>query len=301
MKAVFLGIGITLLWALAFIQGAFSDPGESVSEVIIYSVVISWGVSLIGALTLWAGKPKAGVFMVTVGSIGFVPLGLIAFWAALRVGNVYQASLERRRQCAKRASPWTELPTHMVFARKQARLWTALWLLVLLLGSVPFMLVPESHVEVLSSRALILSMEFGYFPLGALALQLWALPFNQVLETFIAAFSGGVFMGVVGCWYFVSPVVCFGEDYIAFTLTPFTPTRTVLNCEIDYIEQQKNRIIIYYRRADLKPLKSARKVTFPFRYLLEDEDQMPFLEALSQRCTISSSADKQANLSTFKR
>ncbi len=105
MKTVFLGLGITFLWWLGLINGLYMEPGESVPDVLIYLTGASWLVALLGALALWSGKHKPGFILVIIGSICFVPLGLITVYGARRASSRSDdASLDKRRALAEENS-----------------------------------------------------------------------------------------------------------------------------------------------------------------------------------------------------
>ncbi|WP_175400986.1 hypothetical protein [Terasakiispira papahanaumokuakeensis] len=258
----------------------------------IYFAVISWGVAFIGAMALWAGKRKAGVLMVTIGSICFLPLGFITLFAARRVGGGDQGSLDKRRQRAGKPSPQINTVVQSFYGRKQSRLWIALWMLILLLASVPLMLRPEDYTELLNLNTLMMTMVCWPFPVGRIAWLLVSFPIDIVLQMLVSAFCSGVLILTVGCWYYISPVACFFAEDAAFTPTPISPTRRVLYDEIERVEQRKNSVIIYYRPYDLKVGKSSRKARLPFRYLLEDEDQAAFLKVLAKHAEITPSASQ---------
>ena len=104
MKTVFLGLAITFLWWLGLINGLYMRPGEPVPDVLIYLTGASWLIALLGALMLWSGKHKPGFILVIIGSVCFVPLGLVTVYGARRANRKSdEASLEERRALAEKS------------------------------------------------------------------------------------------------------------------------------------------------------------------------------------------------------
>ncbi|MCK0746310.1 hypothetical protein [Chromohalobacter nigrandesensis] len=87
----------------------------------------------------------------------------------------------------------------------------------------------------------------------------------------VAPVGLGALMLGMGCWFYFSPVIRFADDHIAFSPAPLARTRTILDSEIQRIEQKKKVIVVHYRRHDDNPEKPARKLGFPMNMLTADD------------------------------
>lgn len=105
MKTMFAGLAITFIWFLGLINGLYMPPGESVPDILIYLTGASWVVALLGALAILAGKHKMGFVAVIIGSIFFVPLGILTIYGARRASSrCDDVSLDKRRALAEKRS-----------------------------------------------------------------------------------------------------------------------------------------------------------------------------------------------------
>ncbi|WP_106419167.1 hypothetical protein [Salinicola tamaricis] len=212
MKTVFLGLGITFLWWLGLINGLYMEPGESVPDVLIYLTGASWLVALLGALALWSGKHKPGFILVIIGSICFVPLGLITVYGlvAPAAGVMMPRSTSAAHWLKK-----THAETHSdiegsnvstisqgqeFYAKTQARLMLGVGGVALALG-------------------LFMAVSFTTAPVAPIGL-------------------GGLMVGM-GCWFHFSPVARIGADYLVFQPAPLARTRTILDSEVERVERKK--------------------------------------------------------------
>ncbi|QIQ21381.1 hypothetical protein [Zophobihabitans entericus] len=69
-----------------------------------------------------------------------------------------------------------------------------------------------------------------------------------------------------------------GQDYLSCKLSPVLAPKTVLFQEVTYIEEKKNRWIIYYQKAGT--VKES-KLPVPFN-IMEDEERAEALELLTK-------------------
>ncbi|MCK0746311.1 hypothetical protein [Chromohalobacter nigrandesensis] len=103
MKIVFWGLVINFLWWLGLINGLYMGPNETVPNFLIYLTGASWIVALLGTLIMLAGKRKAGFVLVIIGSLCFIPLGLVTIYGARRANrHTDEASLDKRRALAEK-------------------------------------------------------------------------------------------------------------------------------------------------------------------------------------------------------
>lgn len=98
MKTMITGLGLTLLWLAGLYNGVFSEPGEEIPAALIYACFAAWGISALGAMLMLAGIKKAGFILVAIGSILFIPLGLVTLFGAKRLkqGEELDALQQRR-------------------------------------------------------------------------------------------------------------------------------------------------------------------------------------------------------------
>lgn len=102
MKVAFIGLVLNLLWLGGLSQDYYGFNDAQLVEVATYICLGFWAVSLIGFIMMLAGKRKVGSILMIIGSIIFVPLGLVAIIGARRACNKdSMASLEERRKLAE--------------------------------------------------------------------------------------------------------------------------------------------------------------------------------------------------------
>ncbi|WP_179402806.1 hypothetical protein [Burkholderia guangdongensis] len=94
-----IGVVLNLLATLG-VQAQTADLPDSSGKMILTIVVLVWALSLLGLILIAAGKKKAGGILVIVGSIAFVPLGLVAMIGARNVMKAAKDDLAERRQLA---------------------------------------------------------------------------------------------------------------------------------------------------------------------------------------------------------
>ncbi|WP_251978931.1 hypothetical protein [Salinicola avicenniae] len=105
MKVLIVGLVITFLWFLGLANGLYSEPGRSVPSVLLYMTGGAWVVAVIGAVMIGLGKRRAGSIVVIIGSIVFIPLGLITIFGARKAASgAEEPSLQQRRQMAAAVS-----------------------------------------------------------------------------------------------------------------------------------------------------------------------------------------------------
>ena len=64
-------------------------------------ICVLWGLSAVGLLLHVSGMKKAGGILVIIGSIIFVPMGLVAIFGAKKMMTDSKDDLDARRQLAK--------------------------------------------------------------------------------------------------------------------------------------------------------------------------------------------------------
>ncbi|TVU70184.1 hypothetical protein [Cobetia crustatorum] len=99
------GLALNLLFVLFFPQiAADRDMSGDTAFVFQMSLFASWCISVFGAALLKVGKHKAGFILVAIGSLLFVPLGLVAMIGARKLKEKDQgSSLEARREALANA------------------------------------------------------------------------------------------------------------------------------------------------------------------------------------------------------
>lgn len=93
------GLILNLMFVLFFPQ-IVADRDMSADTVFVFqmSLFASWCICVFGGVLLKVGKHKAGFILVAIGSLLFVPLGLVAMIGARKLKEKDQGStLEARR------------------------------------------------------------------------------------------------------------------------------------------------------------------------------------------------------------
>ncbi|ALM53973.1 hypothetical protein [Halomonas huangheensis] len=97
MKIVFVGLVLNLLWTFGLSQDFYGFNNAQAVEVGTYLCIGFWSLSVVGFLMMLSGKRKAGSVLVIIGSVIFVPLGLVAIIGARKATSKDRdASLEGR-------------------------------------------------------------------------------------------------------------------------------------------------------------------------------------------------------------
>lgn len=96
----------------------------------------------------------------------------------------------------------------------------------------------------------------------------------------------GVAMLGVGCLSHFSPLIRFGGDYIVLNRAPLARTRTILDSEIQSVEQKRKVIVLHYKRHDDNPEKPLRKSSFHMN-MLTAKDREACMKAFAARFEIT--------------
>ncbi len=100
MGLMFTGIGLNLLGVFYIYYYVTEVSPSSGAEGFTLVVLACWLLSLIGGFLAAVGKRKIGSVLVIIGSVIFVPLGMVAIFGAIRIKEPTQIDLETRRQAA---------------------------------------------------------------------------------------------------------------------------------------------------------------------------------------------------------
>ena len=101
MKMAFFGLMINLLWLGGLSQDYYGFDNAQFVTVATYLCLGFWVVSLAGFMVMLSGKRKLGALLMVIGSMIFVPLGLVAIIGARKATNKdAMASLDERRKLA---------------------------------------------------------------------------------------------------------------------------------------------------------------------------------------------------------
>lgn len=114
--AVF-GLILTLLWLWGLLAGAYFEPGEispQVEHVINVICTLSWLISLAGFICALKGQRKPGVPLAIIGSILFIPIGLLTVVGVQQMTRAaVDPSLEARRaKAAEMAAAKVDTPSN---------------------------------------------------------------------------------------------------------------------------------------------------------------------------------------------
>lgn len=102
MKVAFIGLVLNLLWVGGLSQDFYGFNDAQLVEVATYVCLGFWVVSLTGFLMMLSGKRKVGSILMIIGSIIFVPLGLVAIIGARKAHSKDATKeLEERRKLAE--------------------------------------------------------------------------------------------------------------------------------------------------------------------------------------------------------
>ncbi|GEN22964.1 hypothetical protein HCU01_09130 [Halomonas cupida] len=97
MKVAFIGLVLNLLWTFGLSQDLYGFNNAQIVEVGTYLCIGFWSLSVVGFLMMLTGKRKVGSVLLIIGSIIFVPLGLVAILGARKATSKdTDASLEGR-------------------------------------------------------------------------------------------------------------------------------------------------------------------------------------------------------------
>ncbi|QIQ21379.1 hypothetical protein [Zophobihabitans entericus] len=78
-------LGVYGMYMESVTQYEYYGNYDSVYETVAIIMGISWGISLLGLILVIAGQKKPGAILIIIGSVIFVPLGLIAVFGASRI------------------------------------------------------------------------------------------------------------------------------------------------------------------------------------------------------------------------
>ncbi|QEM81537.1 hypothetical protein [Halomonas binhaiensis] len=99
MKTTLVGLLLNLLFTLALMGGIFTDYDTDFASSFGTVLLGLWGLSVLGFVLAMAGSRKWGSILVIVGSIVFIPLGIVAMIGARKLREAdANDDLEARRK-----------------------------------------------------------------------------------------------------------------------------------------------------------------------------------------------------------
>jgi hypothetical protein len=85
MGLIITGIVINLFGCLGILNNSLESESASFAYGFFYALLAFWLISVVGAVFALMGKRKLGGILVIIGSIAFMPIGLIGIFGAKRL------------------------------------------------------------------------------------------------------------------------------------------------------------------------------------------------------------------------
>lgn len=95
------GVVVNLFALLGGISNLMSDTSDSFALILGTIMGAFWVASLVGLFVASAGKRKLGGILIIVGSVVFVPIGLIGMFGGRKVMQIGTSDLDARRLAAE--------------------------------------------------------------------------------------------------------------------------------------------------------------------------------------------------------